>query len=139
MKKLIILLAVTLVLCLPLAVYAEESREEASAQSETIELWAEDARMPIDLTGIAVAIISLCGALVAGYLIPWIKSKTTAEQQAIMDIWIRTFVEAAEQLYKTGKVKDRLKYVLEELRKKGFEVDTAEVEAAVWEINQEVA
>ena len=92
----------------------------------------------IDLTGICNAIIALLGALVTYRLVPWIRARTTKAQQEVLEAGIRTAVYAAEQMYKTGVVQDRLDYALNWLGERGYSVDRAQVEAAVREmqINQ---
>lgn len=89
--------------------------------------------MNIDLTPIIQAIIALLAAIVTYKLIPWIKAKTTNEQQAMLSATVRTLVFAAEQIYGAGKGAEKLDYVIAELQKKGFTADRAVVEAAVRE------
>ena len=92
----------------------------------------------IDLTPIFEAIIALIAALVTYKLIPWIKSKTTESQQAILMATVRTLVYAAEQLYGAGKGEEKLAYVKQKLQEKGFDVDVDAIEAAVKEITIEI-
>lgn len=87
----------------------------------------------IDLTPIFEAILALLAALVTYKLIPWIKSKTTAEQQALLTATVKTLVYAAEQLYGAGKGAEKLDYVIKELEARGFTADRAAIEAAVKE------
>lgn len=93
----------------------------------------------IDLTPIFEAILALLAALVTYKLIPWIKSKTTAEQQALLTATVKTLVYAAEQLYGAGKGKEKFTYVRQKLQEKGFDVDVDAIEAAVKEITIEIA
>ena len=51
----------------------------------------------IDLTPIFEAILALLAALVTYKLIPWIKARTTAEQQSLLAATVKTLVYAAEQ------------------------------------------
>ena len=87
----------------------------------------------IDLTPILEAILALLAALVTYKLIPWIKSKTTAEQQSLLAATVKTLVYAAEQLYGAGKGAEKLDYVIKELEARGFTADRAAIEAAVAE------
>jgi hypothetical protein len=89
--------------------------------------------MNIDLTPIFQAIIALLAAVVTYKLIPWLKSKTTEQQQIVLKSVVNTLVFAAEQLYGAGKGEEKLDYVVMELHKRGFTVDRAEIEAAVRE------
>ena len=87
----------------------------------------------IDLTPIFEAILALLAALVTYKLIPWIKARTTAEQQSLLAATVKTLVYAAEQLYGAGKGAEKLDYVIAELEKRGFTADRAAIEAAVKE------
>ena len=89
--------------------------------------------MNIDLTPIFQAIIALLAALVTYKLIPWIRSRTTAEQQALLNATVKTLVFAAEQLYGAGRGAEKLDYVVKELESRGFTADRAAIEAAVAE------
>ena len=87
----------------------------------------------IDLTPIFEAILALLAALVTYKLIPWIKARTTAEQQSLLVATVKTLVYAAEQLYGAGKGAEKLDYVIKELEARGFTADRAAIEAAVAE------
>ena len=87
----------------------------------------------IDITPVINAVIALLAAGVSVFLIPWIKSKTTAEQQALLTATVRTLVYAAEQLYGAGHGAEKLDYVIKELEARGFTADRAAIEAAVAE------
>ena len=88
----------------------------------------------IDLTPIINAGIALLAAIVTWKLVPWIKMRTSNEEQALISALIRTGVFAAEQLYKTpGMGKAKFEYVREYLLAHGYQVDQAAVEAAVAE------
>lgn len=87
----------------------------------------------IDLTPIIQAIIALLAAIVTYKVIPWIKARTTNEQQSMLRAAITTAVFAAEQLYGAGAGAEKMDFAIEYLRKKGFDVDRVEIEAAVGE------
>ena len=89
--------------------------------------------MNIDLTTIFQAIIALLAAVVTYKLIPWLKSKTTEQQQIVLKSVVNTLVFAAEQLYGAGKGAEKLDYVVTELNKRGYTADRAAIEAAVRE------
>lgn len=93
--------------------------------------------MNIDLTPIFQAIISLIAALVAYKLIPWIKQRTTNEQQLALQTATRIAVFAAEQLIGAGKGKEKLDYVKTYLMSKGYRVDLDLIEATVRELSIE--
>lgn len=88
----------------------------------------------IDLTSIVQAFIALLAALITAKVIPWIKSKTTTQQQILLNATVGILVAAAEQLYGAGKGPEKLAYVEAELNKRGFKLDTAAIEAAVREL-----
>ena len=90
--------------------------------------------MNIDLTSIINAILGLLAALVTYRLIPWIKAKTTNEQQAYIRALIKAGVYAAEQIYNTeGMGRQKMEYVKAFMQRHGFDVDITEIEAAVAE------
>ena len=93
----------------------------------------------IDLTGIIQAVLALLAALVTYKLIPWIKARTTAEQQALLTATVKTLVYAAEQLYGAGKGAEKLAWVEQELIDRGFTIDTAAIEAMVKEMSATIA
>lgn len=66
---------------------------------------------------------------------PWIKSKTDAQQQANLMALVKVAVYAAEQLYGAGHGADKLAYARDWLAQKGYAVDLAAIEAAVRELN----
>lgn len=94
-----------------------------------------------DITPIVNAVIALAAALVTAFVIPWIKSKTTAAQREEINAWVKIAVTAAEQIYKgSGRGEEKKAYVLDFLRGKGLDVDTASVnlmiESAVKNMNE---
>ena len=88
----------------------------------------------IDLTPLFQALIGFLAALVTYKLIPWIKARTTAQQQEMLRAAVSVAVYAAEQLYGAGAGKEKLMYVKGQLAKKGYKVDVDEIEAAVREL-----
>lgn len=89
--------------------------------------------MHIDLTPIIQAVIALLAAIVTYKLIPWIKAKTTNEQQALLRAAVKTAVFAAEQMYGAGNGEQKLDYVVNWLNERGYTADRAAIEAAVGE------
>lgn len=100
----------------------------------TIALADDGGALPIDLTPLFQALIGVLATIITVKVIPWIKARLTAEQQAIMDGLTRTAVYAAEQLYASGAGKDKMNYVVNYLAKHGYKVDRAAIEAAVREL-----
>ena len=92
-----------------------------------------------DLTTIFSAIITLVIALITTFLIPYIKSKTSAEQFDIIKSWVKIAVQAAEMIYtESGMGNAKKTYVIEYLNSKGYKIDTKSldnlIEAAVLEL-----
>ena len=95
--------------------------------------------MTIDLTSIANAVIALIAAIITAFVIPWIRSKTTATQFEKIKMWVTVAVEAAEQLYTgSGRGAEKKAYVVEFLNNKGFKIDAETldnlIEAAVFDL-----
>jgi len=87
----------------------------------------------INLTPIFQAIIALLAALITYRLIPWIKARTSEDQQRGISAMLRTLVFAAEQIYGAGNGEEKLNYVCQQLRERGYEVSLPEIEATVYE------
>ena len=86
----------------------------------------------IDLTPFAIALLTLIGTLITSLLVPYIRSKTTAQQQETIKMWVTIAVTAAEQLYKgTGRGEEKKQYVIDFLTKQGFKVDIAAIDALI--------
>ena len=85
----------------------------------------------IDLTPILQLVIMLLSALVTAFVVPWIKSRASAQQwEALVNV-TRTAVFAAEQVYGSGWGREKLRYAEEYIRKKGYTVDVDLIEATV--------
>ena len=95
--------------------------------------------MTIDLTSIANAVIALIAAIITAFVIPWIRSKTTAAQFEKIKMWVTVAVEAAEQIYTgSGRGEEKKRFVIEFLANKGFKIDADSldklIEAAVFNL-----
>lgn len=95
----------------------------------------------MDFTMVFEALFYLAFAVVLGLLVPFIKARTTAEQQESINAWVRIAVKAAEQLLTgSGRGAEKKNYVLEWLDGKGITYDAAKIdaiiEAAVYELNK---
>lgn len=87
--------------------------------------------MTIDLTQIILAVITVIGAIITRYLIPWIKSKLDERQYDVFNGLVRVGVFAAEQLYNSGKIQDKKQYVLDLLKGNGYQIDDESVNALI--------
>lgn len=94
--------------------------------------------MQFDFTAIFQAILALLGAIITYWLVPYVKSKATAQQQANVAILVRTAVQAAEQLYGAGMGKAKLDYAQAWLNERGVKYSRAEIEAAVRDLGNDI-
>ena len=93
----------------------------------------------MNTTPILQAVAALLATIITAVVVPYVKSRTTASQQAQINAWVRIAVSAAEQIYSDpGKGKAKKAYVLEWLHDHGVTVDEAQldalIEAAVYEL-----
>lgn len=85
-----------------------------------------------DITPIAQAFIALITTVIVIVIIPWIKSRTTTEQQTQILSWVRIAVLAAEQLFKgIGRGEEKKQYVIDFLKSKGYYIDAEKIEAMI--------
>lgn len=86
----------------------------------------------IDLTPIIEAAITIIAALVARYLVPWLKEKWTGvKYDNYMEV-VKTLVTAAEGIFTgVGRGQEKLEWVKKQLNEKGYDVDIAAIEALV--------
>lgn len=94
-----------------------------------------------DITIIVEALIALIAAVITAVVIPYIKSKTNAQQQAEIAAWVKIAVSAAEQIYTgSGRGAEKKEYVLEWLAQRNITVDAgkldAMIEAAVYALKE---
>lgn len=85
----------------------------------------------IDLTPIINAAILLVALLISAFFIPWLKSKTTAEQRENLLRWAEIAVAAAQQLFHDRDGAARLEYAMSLLEEKGFDITEGAVRDAV--------
>ena len=98
--------------------------------------------MQFDITTIVEAVAALIAAIITAFVVPYIKSRTTTnQQQQQINAWVRIAVTAAEQIYAgSGRGEEKKAYVIDWLRKHGVTVDESKldalIEAAVFELNK---
>ena len=94
----------------------------------------------INLTPLFQALIGLIAALITVYLIPWLRSRTTSEQQAQIGAAVHIAVYAAEKLYGAGRGDEKLAFAVSYLRAHGFDLDAetlkGQINAAIQEMEQ---
>lgn len=64
-------------------------------------------------TQILLAVISIAGALVSAYLVPYLKSKFTSEQLDNLAYYITVAVRCAEQIYTPEQWQEKKQYVVD--------------------------
>lgn len=98
--------------------------------------------MKYDITTLLEIAITIVSAILTGFLIPFVRSRLSAEKNEKLEFWIRTAFKAAEQLFKNSekagiKKKD---WVVQFLLSKGlvFDVDevTALIESEVYKLGE---
>lgn len=95
-----------------------------------------------DLTPIINAIVALLAAVIAAFVVPWLKKKTTQQDRETMLAWVEIAVAAAQQLFYELDGASRKEYVIKFLTERGYSVDEgaldAAIEAAVLKLHQEL-
>ncbi len=98
--------------------------------------------MKYDITTLLEIAITVISAILTGFLIPFVRSRLSAEKNEKLAFWIKTAVNAAEQIFKNNekagiKKKD---WVVQFLLSKGivFDVDevTALIESEVYKLSE---
>jgi hypothetical protein len=88
------------------------------------------------------ALIAVLAAAAVYYIVPWIKSKTTASQREDLLAWVDIAVAAAQQLHYQSSGEQRLQHALKVLADEGFDINDktvrSAIEAAVLKLHQEL-
>lgn len=119
LKLLAVLLLILMALILPVCTAIAEAGDARRAEAV------------IDFTDIVRAVFALLASLITYKLIPWIKSRTTVNQQTLLQASIKTAVYAAEQLYGAGHGDLKLDYALKWLGDKGYNIEKDAIRAGV--------
>lgn len=86
----------------------------------------------VDITNIVSAVITLIVALITTFLIPWLKNKLDADKFEKIQAWTKVAVQAAEMIYNgAGRGEEKKAYVIQYLNEKGFNLDTATIDALI--------
>ena len=85
----------------------------------------------IDLTNLIEAVLGILFLIAMKYLLPWLKARMTAEQEASFALIVEIAVMAAEKIYGAQHGEDKLKYVEEYLEARGIYIDTTRIRAYV--------
>lgn len=96
----------------------------------------------MDLTKVIEAGVALLAAVITVFLLPWLSSKTTAQEREELLRWVDIAVAAAQQLYYQLDGEARLNYALALLEEKGYDIDDGAVldavEAAVLKLHRQM-
>ena len=85
-----------------------------------------------DITDIILAALALVSVIISTVVVPYIKSKTTAQQQAEINSWVKIAVSAAEQIYVgSGRGAEKKQYVLDWLHQRNITVDETKLDAMI--------
>ncbi len=86
----------------------------------------------IDLMPVIIGAITLIGAVLTAFAIPYIKSVVSADRLGQLSTWVKVFVGAAEQLFTGGgRGREKLQYVADMLQSKGYTIDVDDTTDAV--------
>ena len=96
-----------------------------------------------DITPIVEAVVALIAVMITTVVIPFVKAKTSAQEQQEINEWVKIAVAAAEQMYVGhNRGVEKKRFVLSWLEEHGVKVDmehiNAMIEAAVYELNKGV-
>lgn len=85
-----------------------------------------------DYTLLFEGVLTILFALVTMYVIPWIKTKVSAEELAEIIKWVKIAVQAAEMIYKeSGMGEAKKAYVKTFLEDKGIKYDERQIDSMI--------
>ena len=85
-----------------------------------------------DMTDIILAALALVSVIISTVVVPYVKSKTSAQQQAEINSWVKIAVSAAEQIYVgSGRGAEKKQYVLDWLHQRNITVDETKLDAMI--------
>ena len=85
-----------------------------------------------DYTLLFEGVLTILFALVTMYVIPWIKTKVSAEELTEIIKWVKIAVQAAEMIYKeSGMGEEKKTYVKTFLEDKGIKYDERQIDSLI--------
>ena len=85
-----------------------------------------------DATTIMEAVFALIAVVITAVVIPYIRSKTTAQQQDTINFLVATAVSAAEQIFNgSGRGEEKKEYVIKWLLTHGVTIDESKLDALI--------
>ena len=96
-----------------------------------------------NITEIVTLVFRLVVLIATTFLVPYIRSKTTIEQQQKIKLYVKMAVQAAETMYQNhGAGAQKKQYVINYLAEHGFKLDGDEldvyIESAVLELKHAI-
>ena len=85
-----------------------------------------------DYTLLFEGVLTILFALITMYVIPWLKTKVSAEELADIIKWVKIAVQAAEMIYKeSGMGEAKKAYVKTFLEDKGIRCDERQIDSLI--------
>ena len=85
-----------------------------------------------DYTLLFEGVLTILFALVTMYVIPWIKTKVSAEELTEIIKWVKIAVQAAEMIYKeSGMGEEKKAYVKTFLEDEGIKYDERQIDSMI--------
>lgn len=85
-----------------------------------------------DYTLLFEGVLTILFALITMYVIPWIKTKVSAEELTEIIKWVKIAVQAAEMIYKeSGMGEEKKAYVKTFLEDKGIKYDERQINSMI--------
>lgn len=85
-----------------------------------------------DYTLLFEGVLTILFALITMYVIPWIKTKVSAEELTEIIKWVKIAVQAAEMIYKeSGMGEAKKAYVKTFLEDKGIKYDERQIDSMI--------
>ena len=85
-----------------------------------------------DITDIILAALALVSVIISTVVVPYVKSKTSAQKQAEINSGVKIAVSAAEQIYVgSGRGAEKKQYVLDWLHQRNITVDETKLDAMI--------
>lgn len=84
-----------------------------------------------DITEVVKIVMQLVVTCIIVFVVPYVKSKLSAEELDTALMWIDIAVAAAEQIYSSTQGSEKKAYVIDFIESKGFKIDSSELDKAI--------
>ena len=85
----------------------------------------------MDVANFVKIMLTALSAAVTGFLIPWLRARTSAVLRERIAGWVRVAVLAAEQLFGSGEGAQKKAFALSWLSQNGVDVTSADIDAMI--------